>query len=123
ILTWLDAMDEKEQQSDRWLYWRARAQDELSLSDAVPSSQEIYEQISKFRSFYGFLASDILGKTYSLEHRASQVLPSTLLLVERKPDMLRAKELWLRGNHAEAQAEWRFATTSMDDKELIAAGY
>ncbi|VUD66275.1 Soluble lytic murein transglycosylase [Thalassocella blandensis] len=124
ILSWINAMDESEQQSDRWLYWRARAQDELKLETETEalSSQAIYHKISKNRSFYGFLASDILGQKYSLEHETVTVLPSTLLLVEKMPSMLRAKELWLRGNYEEAQAEWRFAVKKMDEKEIVAAG-
>lgn len=122
ILSWINSMDESEQQSDRWLYWRARAQDMLKLEEPAIPSESIYQQISKNRSFYGFLASDILGQKYSLEHETVNVLPSTLLLVEKMPAILRAKELWLRGNYEEAQAEWRFAVNKMDDKEITAAG-
>lgn len=123
VYDWIVRMEPKQRNSDRWQYWLARAQLELSMQEAIPSSQALYKTIAQNRSFYGFLASDILGTEYSLEHQASQVLPSTRLLVEKMPAMLRARELWLRGNLSEAQAEWHFAMKSMDTQQIIAAGH
>lgn len=122
VANWINTLDSKAQASDRWQYWRARAQTELALTDTTESSKTIYQRISKNRSFYGFLASDILKQSYSLEIKTASVQPSTMLLVENNLAMKRARELWLRGSYDEAQAEWQFATKSMDPQELMAAG-
>lgn len=147
VLSYLDHLSEKDKQSDRWLYWRARALDtiaqhvdqekadkphiEMKAADAFAQvksgkhnteSMDIYTKLSKKRSFYGFLSADKLKRAYSLEHKSAEVEPSTLLIVETIPALQRAKELWLKGSHGEAQAEWVFATRAMNSRELIAAG-
>jgi len=121
-LQWITKLDEDVQQSDRWLYWQARLQDELNLSDTKRASRDIYLQLSKTRGFYGFLSADLLNQDYSLEHKPSDVLPSTVHVIENLPAMKRAKELWFKGNFSEARAEWQFATKEMTPTELVAAG-
>lgn len=147
VLQWIDYLDEDAQQSDRWLYWRARALDELKDTDTqftvaeisetelteVPvatdqpisdekSSQEIYEQLANNRSFYGFLAADILNRNYTLEDRPSFVANHTEHVVKNLPAIRRAYELWVRGSQGESRAEWQFATKQMSHEQLAAAG-
>lgn len=123
VVQWLDMLEKEDQDSDRWLYWRARAQQELAITDSpYGSANDIFAKVAQNRSFYGFLASDILDRAYSLRHVSSDVSASTLLIVENEPAMRRARELWLLGSQAEAKAEWIFATRGMASQELIAAG-
>jgi len=122
VSQWLQMLEEKERNSDRWQYWQARMQESLNINDAETSSHEIYQKLAKNRSFYGFLASDIIGSNYALEHKLANVQPSTAFIVSSMPAIKRAKELWLRGNQEEAQAEWMFATKAMNARELIAVG-
>ncbi len=123
VLQWLDMLEKDEQESDRWLYWRARAQQELAVTDSpFGSANDIFARVAENRSFYGFLASDILDRAYSLQHVPSEVSASTTLIVENLPAMRRAHELWLLRNYAEAKAEWIFGTRNMESQELIAAG-
>ncbi len=121
VVEWIHYLDADARASDRWRYWLARAQDELGVTGQT-SSTEIYRALSQRRSFYGFLAADILNREYALGHRPSEVTASTKLVVANMPAIKRAKELWLKGNYREAQAEWRFATRSMSARELAAAG-
>ena len=124
VITWLDMLDEEKQQSDRWLYWRARAQAELGILEGPYGHYvDIYANLSAHRSFYGFLAADKLGTEYSLRPAPEDVNPSTLTTVSSLPAMRRAQELWLTDNREEAQAEWVFATRSMNTQELVAAGF
>lgn len=123
LVQWLDMLEPEEQESDRWLYWRGRAQQELAITDSpFGTSNEIFAKVAQNRSFYGFMASDILDRAYSLRHVPSDVSASTLLIVGNQPAMRRAHELWLLGSQAEAKAEWIFATRGMESQELIAAG-
>lgn len=123
-LQWNNLLDKQLQLSDRWLYWRARALTELNLEDPVYGTpKQIYENLAQNRSFYGFLASDILNLNYSLEFVPAEVRPTTLHVVENNPVMQRVKELWLTGNTEEARYEWEFATKDMSNHELLAAGY
>ncbi len=122
VIQWISYLDEDAQASDRWQYWQARAQDELDLGAQPVSSESIYEQLSKTRSFYGFLSADKLDLGYSLGHKPLTVSSSTRLVVQNRPAIRRAKELWLKGNIEEAKAEWQFATRNMSTSELAAAG-
>ena len=123
VLHWLNALSEQERSQDRWQYWRARAMGELALVDRDHGSPEqIYLKLANNRSFYGFLSSDRMGKSYSLEHIPVEISPSSLQTMEALPGLKRARELWLKGNFGEAQAEWIFTTRHMGSDDLVAAG-
>ncbi|SMF31127.1 soluble lytic murein transglycosylase [Alteromonadaceae bacterium Bs31] len=123
ILQWVNVLEEKQQQSDRWMYWRARALEALDKSDtSFGEPTQIYLSLSNNRSFYGFLSADRLGRSYALEHTPSEVSPSSILTVSNLPGMRRAKELWLKGDLSESQAEWVFTIRNMGSDELVTAG-
>lgn len=116
-------LPENQQATDRWRYWRARAVGELGLADAdFPIPTEVYEALAGERSFYGFLAADILDRDYELKDMPLEVQPAVMEAVRTMPGMRRAKELWLTGSHAEAKAEWLHTIRHMAQQELIAAG-
>ena len=125
----INSLPEKQQNSDRWQYWRARA--DLELAQATQSNNEnntkehaldIYRKLAKKRSFYGFLSSDILNTEYSFENKPIDISPAAAEAFAAIPGLARSKELWLTGYQSEAQAEWRFATHEMSSKELAVAG-
>lgn len=123
VLNWVDTLSDDKQQSDRWLYWRARAQAELGiLQGPFGHFVDIYANLAAKRSFYGFLAADKLGTEYALQAAPEDVNPNTLVMVANLPAMRRARELWLTGNQEEAQAEWAFSIRHMDNHQLLAAG-
>lgn len=125
----INSLPEKQQNSDRWQYWRARANLELTQatdSDKHKSVKEnaynIYQKLAKNRSFYGFLSSDILNTDYSFENKPIDIPPAAAEAFAAIPGLARSKELWLTGYQSEAQAEWRFSTHEMSSKELAVAG-
>ena len=119
----IQMLPEEEQASDRWRYWRARAMVELTPAGTETSEPtQVYAQLAGNRSFYGFLASDILNLDYSLEDVPAEVRPDALEELGKLPGMRRAKELWLTGNNAEARAEWLFSTRNMTRDQLVTAG-
>lgn len=120
---WIEKLSTKKQQQDRWLYWKARAISKLGSSQAGdPEPKETYTSLASKRSFYGFLAADILNSEYTLTDIPELISHATLQRISAIPAMRRAKELWLTGNRAEARAEWLNATHKMETRELIAAG-
>lgn len=113
----------EEQLSDRWQYWNARASEVLGTTGTDGTEPaKIYEMLAGKRSFYGFLAADITGRDYALEDVPAEVRPEAMEALASLPGMRRAKELWLTGNHAEAQAEWLFTTDTMSKSDLVTAG-
>lgn len=123
VMQWLAYLDEDSQSLDRWQYWKARAQEELGIKQPQQTSRSIYQTLAKVRSFYGFLASDKLDIAYTLGHKPSTVTLSTRLVVQNRPAIRRAKELWLKRKIEEARAEWNFGTQNMSPRELAAAGH
>jgi len=123
VLQWIALLDEDTQANDRWTYWRARALEQLNSEGGdTDNSTHMYLALSSKRSFYGFLSADKLGRPYALEHVPTEVSHTALHAVENLPSLRRARELWLKGDTAEAQAEWIFAIRNMESDDLVAAG-
>jgi len=123
VLQWVAELDKADQSHDRWRYWRARALEALDRTDdEYGTADQLYLSLSKNRSFYGFLAADRAGVSYTLEYIPVEISQSTLLTVSNLPGLRRAKELWLKGDLKEAQAEWIFTIRELASDELVAAG-
>lgn len=114
---------QEQQQSERWLYWRARAMDELDMIDPEqPSAEQIYARLALTRGFYGFLAADVLGRDYTLVDRPVNPPTEALEAMKASPAMRRAKELLDLGRVVEARREWFYATRRLEPAQLLAAG-
>ena len=122
VLYGIKTLPKELQKNDRWLYWHARATSEISPDTSNDIVLETYRSLAKNRSFYGFLASDILGLEYSFEHTLTEVSDSVENVIAQRPSLVRAKELWLTNYTSEAQAEWQFGIRGMSSRELEAAG-
>lgn len=113
----------EQQEEERWLYWRARALEQLQREDAkYGSAEQLYARLALSRSFYGFLAADILGRDYTLVHQPVDPSPEVLKAVDKLAAMQRARELFLLGRELPARREWTSATRGMDPIQLLAAG-
>ena len=112
-----------DQQEERWLYWRARALDNLQTSDPVyKSAKEIYTQLAMQRDFYAFLAADKLGRKYHLGDTPTRVDPDTLLSISSNPSVLRARELIANGDTLNANREWFYMSNRLrSEQEHLAA--
>ncbi|MGH1469927.1 MAG: transglycosylase SLT domain-containing protein [Cellvibrionaceae bacterium] len=119
----LSLFDQAEQNSQRWLYWRARTMEELNISDPnYPNPETIYASLALTRSFYGFMSADKLGREYTLVDRPVASPNALLLKVANQPSMLRARELLVLGSLRNARREWWYATRHLEKTELLAAG-
>ncbi len=116
-------LDEENQASERWQYWRARTQDQLAtrFKDFRPS-QEVYEALAENRSFYGFLSADLLRRGYALVDDSRPIDPRIRHYVAELDGMRRIHELWTTGSVVEASYEWIFITRQLNSDELLAAG-
>lgn len=117
---WIEALPEKSQGEDQWLYWRARI---MSMqSDTVPSlapdSDKIFLDLSNARNFYGFMAADRVGSEYALKSDPLKFSAKELLEVEKIPGVIRAKELFLLKRVTDARREWAKVTKKLDKRSL-----
>jgi soluble lytic murein transglycosylase len=113
----------EEQQSERWLYWRARALERLNISDPLYSSaRQIYARLALTRGFYGFLSADVLGHDYTLVDRPVNPPGEAMEAIRNSAGMRRAKELLDLGRVVQARREWFYATRGLAPAQLLAAG-
>jgi len=117
-LIWLSALPEHQRSSEGWMYWRARSMEELYRT---AEAKQIYTQVARERSYYGFLAADRLGINYHLANIPLQVDASLQKKLMAKGAIARAKELHTLGRLVQARREWEAITKDMNQDELQAA--
>ncbi len=123
VYQFITLLPNDEQQSERWLYWRARAMAKLEVEDpAYPSPEQIYSSLALTRSFYGFLSADIVGRDYTLLDRPVDPPEQRVEEVAVLPGMLRTLELYHINALRDARREWLYVTRDMDPQSLLAAG-
>jgi len=118
VLTALEALTPKQQASDRWQYWRARAHEELGETATATTR---FTTLARQRSYYGFLSADRLNLPYAITDRPHKTSAGTLFEIGQQPAVQRAREFVQLGRMTEARREWRAATRHMDNDERVDA--
>lgn len=96
----------------KWLYWNARALNLLGASENITTP--FYQLASSNRDYYGFLASQQLGISASMNHTPTHVNASTLQQTRLHPSVKRALAfLDLKRIH-QARREWQHAFNQLD---------
>ena len=101
-----------EQTSERWSYWSAVAASHQQL----PYRDQL-ETLSHTRSFYGFLASELLNKPFSLNHAGAEFTDKEAEAIAKRPAFQRISELYKLGRDYDARSEWNTATAKMSRHE------
>ncbi|CAA0088267.1 Soluble lytic murein transglycosylase [Zhongshania aliphaticivorans] len=109
---------EKREKAD-WRYWWARADIELNGELSV-STQLVLQQLAAERGYYSFLAADILNEDYQLASTRT-VDASLLEEIKQHSAIIRARELYLLGEHFTATLEWNYGMRSLNTTEKVAA--
>ncbi len=117
-LNWLDQLNENEQKKEEWLYWRARALENLGKTE---ESNQIYHELARNRSYHGFLAADRLGQPYRFEQRPIVFSEKELDKVAKIPAIQRAAELYRLGRIVPARREWHHALSHLKGNDLLKA--
>ena len=115
-------LDKKNQNSDRWRYWKARLQVLTDRDDNKPAREKafmVYRALAKKRGYYGYLSADITGQDYQAEHLRPRVTLSADTLYERMPGLLRARELYALNETPLAKGEWIRATRGRSKDEYV----
>lgn len=108
----------KEQQSDRWRYWQAIAQRHLDGTDNRQLDSLVQE-----RSFYGFMAAQILGQGYTLNDRPAEFSQQQLDTLAANPAFVRMRELLALERYYDARSEWNMATAKMSPERIHLASH
>lgn len=114
VLRGIAMLSEEEKSQPEWQYWRARALAEIGLqSDA----DDIFKKIADERSYYGFLAADKVALPYKIENIPVQYTEEEFEVIASIPAVIRARELLLVNQYADARREWNFATNKFNARE------
>lgn len=114
-LYWINQLTEEEQNSDRWLYWRARSLEGLGKTQ---KAEQIYSQIAKSRSYESFLAAERMKQPHQFLNEPLAFTDNELASLRQTSGMLRARELLAINKLIDARREWRALTRNMNDRSL-----
>jgi soluble lytic murein transglycosylase len=117
-LQWLNRIEGKDEDIDRWRYWRARCLESLGRLD---EARQLYLQTSDVRSYYSFLSADRAGLPYRFANRPLHVPSQELSVVKSSPAVARAAELFWLNRVVQARREWRYALQNMDRQQMLQA--
>ena len=95
---------------DRWRYWHA----------ILPGNQDrasILADLSNNRSFYGFLAANILGEPANLNHQSAPFDSQLQETLKSTPPYVRIQELLELDRYTVARSEWNSWTETMSLSE------
>lgn len=118
VIVYINELPGSERDQDMWRYWRGRALQEQGQKEAA---EAVFRGLAKVRDYYGFLAADQVGMPYQFEHRPIVADESMQELLAGRTDLLRARELFMVGQHGRARSEWNATTALLTSAEQAQA--
>jgi soluble lytic murein transglycosylase len=118
LLLDIATMSEKERDEEEWRYWRAVA---LDRAGQVLAARATFERLSQERSYYGFLAADELGQDYVLDHSQLLADEDAIAAIESRPEIVRARELFLVGQDSRGRSEWDAVVRAFSSEDKLQA--
>jgi soluble lytic murein transglycosylase len=70
------------------------------------AARDTFKALASERSYYGFLAADELGENYALDHSQLLADETAIAAIESRPEIIRARELFLVGQDSRGRSEW-----------------
>jgi soluble lytic murein transglycosylase len=116
--TALASAEGAEDEQDTWLYWQARALEQLKKTQAA---QTIYQGLAKNSTYYGFLAADQLGQHYANLEQTPPDRSQRLQGLKKLAVYQRWREWNALGERSQARKEWFRLLQVMDKEGVLAA--
>lgn len=117
----ISKLSEESRNKGRWKYWLARALEKIGQTK---HANLIFTQLSKNRSYYGYLSANKLNKHYQLVNHPIQVTKKSLENFKKKTDFRVVAELVKVNKLSEAKRQWWYSVKKLSkDDILIAAKY
>lgn len=118
VATALASAEGAEDEQDTWLYWQARALEQLKKTQAA---QTIYQGLAKNSTYYGFLAADQLGQHYANLEQTPPDRSQRLQGLKKLAVYQRWREWNALGERSQARKEWFRLLQVMDKEGVLAA--
>ena len=114
----IERLSAKERNSEEWRYWSAYAR---LRSGRDEEARVELRDLAGERSYYGFLAADLLAVRYEFDHADSQADEAVIAEIAAKPEVIRARELFMVGLDGRGRSEWDHVIGFMNDNEKTQA--
>ncbi|MDO8264721.1 MAG: transglycosylase SLT domain-containing protein [Gallionella sp.] len=116
----INAMSAQQQREAAWLYWKARALQELGKP---VEARNLFALLSGEFHFYGQLAGDELADTPVLSETMATYKPDQQAIdaMLGLPGIQRTLALYRMGLYSDALEEWRWVLRNFNDRELLTA--
>lgn len=120
VLKLIQALPKANASKYQWQYWQARA---LEQNGQTKAAEQLFQNLSQHRHYYGFLAAERLGKPYNFQSQALKKVDQTMQdqLLKQKTGLLRARELYFVGLANYARTEWQAELSTLNTAELKTA--
>jgi soluble lytic murein transglycosylase len=112
------ALPEAERERESWRYWWAWA---LAETGREAEAEPQLVRLAGERDYYGFLSADRLGLDYAMRHVPAQPDETVIAAISARPDIIRARELYLTGLYGRGRIEWNAAMETLSESERIQA--
>ena len=116
VLETIDALDQEDRTSTRWLYWKARA---LERSGKGEEAIAIWRRIAFEASYYSYMAADRIGASYALSTKLPSVERETLNKVRGLDAMKRMHEFYSMARIFDARREMLYLLPRMSKSERL----
>jgi len=114
----LTGLTAEERQEPVWQYWLARS---LEATGDRMSAQMIYQKLAGDRSFYGFLAADLVNKPYNLTDKPVLLTAYQLEALAEEADFKVVREFNALNRELEARRQWWYAIDKLSKEQLMVA--
>lgn len=120
VLGSINAMSSQQQREAPWLYWKARALQELGKP---VEARNLFVLLSGEYHFYGQLAGDEVSDMPAMSELPATYKPDrhAIETMLELPGIQRTLALYRMGLPGEALEEWRWVLRNFNDQELLAA--
>ena len=115
----IDSAPSSLQNEENYLYWRARALEQLG---SKVQATELYQQLATQRHYYGFMASARIGRAPTLSYSPAPIDVTQMQAIENRQATQRAVEFYRLNRLTEARREWRYLLSTLSDEQITHAG-
>jgi len=111
-------MSAHERAREEWVYWKGIA---ASHDASLAGASEAFVALGNERSYYGFLAADMLGKRYALDKFELLAKENRIAEIAARHDVIRALELFAVGLDGKGRSEWDAIARTLSAADKIQA--
>ena len=114
----LASLTPAEKKKINWQYWQARVYEQTGRQK---QAEKIYQQLSKDRSFYGFLAAHHLKQDIALGDKPLKISEVEINTLKQRPEFQLIAELNVLDRVVEAKRQWWYQIKRLKKTEIMAA--